>query len=61
MGYISTITVAVIDKIHNNFEYPHSFTAVPQILKDALHVTSQNTEAEMAKTLRLAFQYTGES
>jgi hypothetical protein len=29
-------------------------------LKDALHVTSQSIEAEMAKTLKLAFEYTGE-
>ena len=36
------------------------FAVVPQILKDALHVTSQNIEAEMAKTLKLAFEYTGE-
>lgn len=36
-----------------------NLTVVPQILRDALHVTSQNIEAEMAKTLKLAFQYTG--
>ena len=29
-------------------------------MKDALHVTSQNIEAEMAKMLKLAFEYTGE-
>ncbi len=41
-------------------EYPLHFAIVPQILKDALHVTSQSIEAEMARTLKLAFEYTGE-
>lgn len=36
-------------------------TVVPQILKDALHVTSQNIEVEMSKTLKVAFQYTGKN
>lgn len=44
---------------HANFTI--HFAAVPRILRDALHVTSQNIEAEMAKTLKLAFEYTGET
>ena len=32
---------------------------VPLILKDALQVTSQSIEGEMAKTLKMAYQLTG--
>ncbi len=36
-------------------------SAVPIILKDALQVTSQSIEGEMAKTLKMAYQLTGKS
>lgn len=32
---------------------------VPLILKDALQVTSQSIEGEMAKTLKMVYQLTG--
>ena len=54
--------IQVFCRSHFACEYPFliHFAAVPQILKDALHVTSQSIEAEMAKTLKIAFEYTGE-
>ncbi len=33
---------------------------VPSILKDALQVTSQSIEGEMAVTLKMAYQITGQ-